>query len=405
MPNVVARASYTLEASWNAYNVGIFTFDTSTFDGIDTFGVSPFDTHFTGPNDDISSLFDQAHVFRGRGTGRDIVRAGSCTITLRDPDGLCNPENPSSPLYGELEDRLHPIRLRGKYAGTSYGIFYGWIRRSIWQPQRRRGTSELECVDLFWWLDRANPVIASTGPTTTGAAIGLILDSVGWVDPLARALDTGDAIPDFSADGSKTALQMIGDLLEAERGAFYINGQGVATYRSRLSRLTMSSLATLTNTMRDLGPGVDFEEVDSRVRVRRTQTTYLAEAVDDEARRKVGYSDYDFETSYLQSDTQADDLAHWLVAQLKLPRQPIYQLTIDNREPALLTQILARDLVDRITVNAVRGSIGGDFHIDQIDETITQQGHSAQWLVSRAGVGSPIRFDISTFGGPDLFVY
>ena len=403
--SAVARASYTLEVAWQAYNTGIFTFDYSTFDGADTLGVSPFDTTFTGPNDDLSTIFDGASVSRGRSNTRDTVLAGSSSIDVRDRAGLLNPENTGSPIYSVLQDRLHPVRLRGTVGGVTYGIYYGWIRRSVWQPGGRKGTAQLECVDLFWWLERANPVIAATGPTTTGAAMGLVLDAIGWTDPLARALDTGDIIPDFTADGTKTALQLIQDLLEAERGVFFIDGDGVATFRSRLTRVQMTSVATIVNPANSLSPGVDFESVRSRVTVTRTQNAYQAIALDDTARRKVGFADETLETAYLPSDTQADDLAAWLLSQLKLPREPIYETTLDNRSTAFLTQIMARELVDRITLTTDRGNVNGDFHIDSLEHRISRDSHTMRWLLSRATTLVPLRFDTSLFDGAETFVY
>jgi hypothetical protein len=401
------KASYTLEIAWNAYSAGIFTFDTSTFDGPDTLGVSPFDFRFTGPNDNMSALFQQAQVIRGSIGGAASTRSagGSATIELRDPDGICNPDNPLSPLYGQLEDRLHPVRLRGKY-GTTRGIFFGWVRRSVWEPSGRRGTARLECVDLCWWLERANPIIPATGPTTTGAALGLVLDSVGWADPASRDLDTGDIIPNFAADGSKSGLLLVQDLLEAERGTFYPNRDGVATYRDRLSRSVYPSRGEITNTMRAIGPGVDFEDAITRVQVTRTQNAYIATATDDIARRKIGYSDLPIETPYLISDTQADDLAGWLLSQLKTARQPIYDLTIDNRTSDLLEQILDRDLIDRVTVTAARGNItAADFIIDELDQTITPFRHSARWVLTRALSTQAFQFDISAFDSADVLVY
>ena len=93
----------------------------------------------------------------------------------------------------------------------------------------------------------ARPIIAATGPTTTGAAIGIILDSVGWTEPGMRSLDVGDAIPDFSADGTKTALELIEELLVAERGILFVNGSGVVVYRSRNARASQASLATISD--------------------------------------------------------------------------------------------------------------------------------------------------------------
>lgn len=411
----VARDTINGWVSWGAWNVGLLSFDHSLFGGADVFGVSPLDATFGGPYDDISSKLERIVIKRGRNDNLTTMLQGEADVDFRDPTGIFNVDNAASPLYGQLEDRLHPIKLQSTFAGV-FPRFYGWGDKFTWEPQGRRGIVRLHCVDLFYWLQRATPVIASTGPTTTGAAIGLILDAIGATDAAMRDLDVGDTIPDFSANGvgaiaTGNGLELIAGLLEAERGAFFVAGTGKATYRSRLSRLTKTSSATITDRMYAGSPGVDFNQSQTRVTVTRTQTGYKAVAVVDAATiGKRGYVDApEISTPYLLSDSQADGLAAWVLSQVKQPRPPMYDLTIDNREAALLTQILTRELIDRITVNATRGGTVGDFHIDSITETIDFSGnksdHSVQWLLSRASAVKPILFDAYLFDSADQFVY
>lgn len=406
--NQVARATYNAWVSWTAYNVGLLSFDSSTFDGGDVFGTSPLDVAFGGTYDDVSAKLDRIDVTRGRSNNLDVILAGNSDVDVRDPTGLFNPNNATGPLYGQLEDRLHPIKLTATYAGITYGLFYGWVRRFGWQPSGRRGITRLECVDLFYWLERANPTIPSTGATTTGAAIGKILDAAGATDPAMRDLDAGDAIPDFSADGTKTGLELIRGLLEAERGVFYIAGNGKATYRSRNARATKTSSHTFVDTFQGVEPGVDWDAAYTRITVKRTQTGYTATAFSSTGVAKNGYNDLPLiETPYLASDGQADSLATWILSQNVSPKPPMRDFTIDNRDTALLTQALSRELVDKITATAARGNISGDYFIDQIRHSVDGRtgGHSTTWLLSKAAGATAAVFDTSTFDSGAVFSY
>lgn len=405
---VVARASFNCYISWAAYNIGLLTFDSSLFDGTDVFAVSPFDATFQGDHDDLSAIFDGYTITRGRTTNLDQVEAGSTNVDIRDPNGIYNPENTSSPLYGTLEDRLHPIKLTATYEDATTTRFYGWVRRFHWEPQGRRGITRLECVDLFYWLARANPTIASTGPTTTGTAIGLILDAVGATDPATRNLDVGDTIPDFTADGTTNALDLIAGLLEAERGMFFIAGSGQAVYRSRTARLLETSSHTFVDRMENPSPGVDWDQVYDRVTVTRTQTGYKAVAVDQPTVNKAAYNDLpEISTSYLTSDSQADALAEWILLQNKDPKPPMQNFTIDSRDYDLLEEQLARELTDRVTVQAARSGISNDFHIEQITETLdgTTGRLTSQYLLSRVSPLVAAEFDVATFDTDYEFVY
>jgi len=401
----VARASYNAYVSWLAYNVGLLSFDHSLFDGTDVFGVSPLDASFGGTYDDVSARLDTATITRGRSNNLDVVLAGSASVDLRDPAGLFNPNNASGPLYGQLEDRLHPIRLTGTQAGVgTFGLFYGWVQDFAWQPSGRRGITRLNCVDLFYWLDRANPVIASTGPTTTGAAIGKILDSVGATDIGMRDLGVGDTIPDFSANGvgalaTGNGLQLIQGLLEAERGVFFVAGTGKATYRSRLDRLTRTSAHTFTDTFTGAEPGVDWNQAYTRVTIKRTQTGHTAIAINPPGIAKVGYNDLpEIDTPYLNSDGQCDDLAAWVLSQNVSAKPPVRDFTIDSRTTDLLTQALTRELVDRITATESRGGSSGDSHIDSLSQVIDAHGGlTATWLLSKASTLQAAVFDSGLF--------
>jgi hypothetical protein len=220
-----------------------------------------------------------------------------------------------------------------------------------------------------------------------------------------RDLDTGDAIPDFFADGSKSGLDLIQGLLEAERGVFFVAGTGKATYRSRLARLTKTSSHTFTDTFANAAPGVDWDQAYDRVTVQRVDATgtvlYTAIAFDSSVVAKVGYNDLaTIQTTYLSSNGQADAFAAWILSQNTSPKPPMRDFTIDNRNDDLLTQILARELVDRITVTAGRGNTSGDFHIDSISQTLDGKTgrHTANWQLSKASpVPAVSIFDFATF--------
>lgn len=406
----VALARYQCWISWQAYNLGLLTFDNSLFDSTDAFAVSPLDATFDGPHDDVSNRLRRASWSRGRNSNLDRMVAGQAAIELRDPLGIFNPDNPAGPLYGQLEDRLHPVKMVATFGGTVYPCFYMWTRRFVWEPSGRKGITRVECVDLHYWLKRVKPIIAATGPTTTGAAIALVLDAAGLIDPALRDLDVGDDIPDFTADGTLDGTQIIERLLEAERGVFFAAANGAATFRSRLSRHTMPVAATIADRMTALAPGVDFESAHTRVNVKRSQNAYLATAESNDATiQRLGYLDFPLiETPYLSSDAQADGLAAWLLSQLESPRPPMYRYRLDNRESDLLTQVLARELVDRIATSEAVGGTDGEFHIDRMEhnvETTGRRRHTVDWLLSRASDAAPLIFDESLFDGVDVFVY
>jgi len=399
-----ALASYNCRVAWDTYQSGLITFGYSLFDGVDVFAPSPFAATYLGEYDDVSTMLASAEVTIGRDSNLTWLPASSAQITLRDPTGLLNPENLAGPLLSALiADRMHPITLEG----DGFSIFSGWIREITWEPTKRKGYAHLDCVDLTYFLNKAYPIIAATGATTTGAAIGLILDAIDWTDSEFRDLDIGDDIPDFSADGSETALSLIEGLLDCERGTFYIAPDGVATYRDRSWRQTLDSVALIEDEMSFVAPGVDFDAAITRARVERLQSGYIAEAVAPaNDQRKLGWNDLPpIATPYLIADAGADSLADWLVWVLGQPRPPMHELALDNRTAYQLYQILARSFGERITVVSAQTGQSGDYHIEQIRHAIGgTPRHVCNLLVSRV-IAKALQFGYSAFDGTDVFVY
>lgn len=400
----VARADIEPLVEWGAFPGGTLAIASSDADvAAGTFAASDADTAagtmlaldavatFAGTYDNLAARFVSATIRAGRDDLLSTMQGRTMTLTVRDADGLFNQANPASPLYGTIDDRMHPVSLRLRAGGVWRPRFYGLTRRVAWQPRGRRGETVIECVDLFYWLQRSNPILASIGPTTTGAAIGRILDSVRWLDPAARSLAVGDAIPDFSADGSKTALTLIGELLEAERGVFYVRGDGVAVYEDRYDRIARFSEATIADRMSHVAPEVDFDLIRNRVRVSRVDPAtgdviYTAEASDSDSISKIGYSDFpEIQTVYLSSNAQADALAAAILPVVVEPTSPIRDFVVDGREADLLAAILDLELVDRLTISEAEGGSAGDFHVERLELQVVAGGRvTGSYLLSAA---------------------
>lgn len=397
-------AAYTVEIAFSDALTGIFTLDISSLDGPDLLG-----TPFGGATfADVTAEVEAVSIARGRPDDLSPMDAGTCTVTLLDKDGKYNPLNTTSPLYGQIKP-LRPLRIRATYQGATHGLFYGFLRSSTSSSDLGRQEAELHFVDLFVVLSRGAPIIAAAGPTTTGAAIGLILDALGWTEAAMRRLADGDAIPDFAADGSKTALTLIADLLESSRGVFYVDGDGVAVHEDRYYRSAparLSSQSTIAGTATYLDPGVDLDSIRNRARVQRTGGA-LQEAVDLASSAAYGLADYPaFETPYLVDDAQAARLARWLVEQRAEGTPRIGTLELVDAEPTAFAALLTRDLMDRVTVTAVRGGTAGDFHVEAIKHELRAPStHSGTWTLSPRPLADPFVLDTSFLDSLDALVY
>ncbi len=74
---------------------------------------------------DLTDITRQINIRRGRNITRDTYEAGNATVRVYDQNGDFNPQNPSSPYYGQLTP-LRKIRISATYAGTTYYLFSGY---------------------------------------------------------------------------------------------------------------------------------------------------------------------------------------------------------------------------------------------------------------------------------------
>lgn len=395
--------SYAVGVAWSGDNAGEFRLDYSALDGTDILGDEFTTLNFTN----VTSVVKSISISRGRSSDLGAMQPGNCRITLRDLGGTYNPENPTSPLAGSLVP-MRPVRVRATYNAVTYGLFYGFLSRLEHDPAPAVKESVLDCIDFFEWLGVSKPEIGATGSTTVGAAIGLILTAIGWTDPAMRNLDTGSSIPDFSANGSKTAQQLIQDLLTVDLGVVFVDGSGVVRYVSRENRFKRAAVAaTLSGQiLGSIRPSTDVSRIVNRQRVTRTGGTEQ-EAVDQDSRRAYGYRDGSAITSpYLSTDADAVALAGFLVLLQKDPRPPTRAIGLSNRDQTSLTQILAREIGDRVTLTESEGGTSTKAVLEGVTHDITDGGliHRTRFLASRLPF-TAFTLDASALDGTDLLTY
>lgn len=261
--------------------------------------------------------------------------------------------------------------------------------------------------------------------TTTGARIGQLLDAIdfneasfrqgGWTAAGARntSLDTGDSITVPNADGTKSALALIQEMLEAERGVFYISKDGKATYEDRGSRgrRTTSSSTITTGALRS-EPGFEFDQLANRQAVQRqyitsasgTTPNVTADGVTQVASNGVSIKSFgvqdgsDIQSLYIGTDTAALNLGEYIVNIRSSFVAPV-TVELDNGSAASLTQMLSLELQDRVTVSDANSGTSGDYVIEGVEIEISEGGNSFVTTYTLSAYGElPFVFDSATQG-------
>ena len=266
---------------------------------------------------------------------------------------------------------------------------------------------------------------------TTGGRIGQILDGIDFNDRanfwqggikadgtrLTGALDTGDSITIGNADGTKSALAIVQDLLEAERGVLYISRDGKATYEERnsRSRRTSSSL-TLTTYALTSQPGFEFDQLVNRQAVTRQSQTLAAgtspnvlgtggaNGITQVGQNPVSVKLYgvtdgsEITSEYIATDAQSLNLAQFIVNIRSSFVAPV-TIEMDGGSAEAFTQMLSLELQDRVTVNDANAGTSGDYIVEGIETEISDGGNRYAVTFTLSDYGpAPFVFGSSTQG-------
>lgn len=399
--------TYSVQVAWQQQILGGFTLDVSKLDGTDVLGATFGYTIY----DDVTSATKSVSITRGRPTDLATMAQGMCTLRMVDSNGAYNPQNPSSPLNGNLLP-MRPVRIQATLSGTTYPLFFGYISRIESNPDPAAQETTIEAVDFFEWLNNAWPTIATQTGQTVDQLITTILNNVGFVEPSMTNIQTGgDLVNTWSdADGSKSCLTLIQNLLVSDLGVFFIDAQGRPTYIPRHTLQAAPSVAATfdgTEMVAILG-SVDVKNVINQQAVTRTGGV-LQSAFDQTSQNNYGRRDGSpITTPNISTDMVALALASYLVYAQKNPRPPARNTTLRNTPGSgALTQQLARELQDYVTVSDPRGGTSVTGYIVAINHAITAGGkyHTTVYTVQAPVITNAFILDTSTLDSAAVLTY
>lgn len=402
----MARGTYTTIVRWGVGPIGNIT----EFDAV--YGVSPYVTAY----DDLSDRVASIAIRRGRSDPAGVIGAGTCTVRLRDPDGWFVNGYSGSPIVGGASDGVgnldgyRTLRVQGLHPdNTTYTRFYGYITRITPDPDAQ--TATITATDALHRLNKPlKTTYAQSSPSTTKSAIlFLITTRFGGSYTYAYSAE-GNTLPVVLTAPKGTApLALIGDLLTADRGLFYVRADGTMQYLDRHYHDRSprhAAQSTLTSVqLRRLGTGLDVGTVINAATVQRSGG--VAQTVEDSA-SQTRYDPSplgDITTPYLGTDTDASRTATWIVNGRKATTPQGYAADLDaDTGEDVLTAILSRDLHDRVNLDALRVG-AADHYIIGIQEDITPgRRHTCRWLLQRrraqdcAGIVDYSRVDACAVG-------
>ena len=347
---------------------------------------------------DITAYVQSVAITRGRDDVLSQVQTGTARVTLINEDGRFSPGYTLSPLYGNVAT-MRAVRIRGAFAAVTYDLYYGYIQSITPVPTPSVRTCTLDLADGFAWLD-----LAVTTPTyslvTTGTSIGVALNSASWPAGL-RDLATGQSTitPSYTDQSVLSQIQGIG--IDNEAGLVYMSGAGEVVFQDRHTRLKTPytvSQGTFTDTdaLVDVAAERPVRDIANEVKV--THATGSVTVSDATSQAAKGPRRLAINAGFLDASTAADRASWTLSTKKDEQDRPVIGI-VGNASGTLMTQALARDLSDRVTITdaGAKTGINAAFHIERIEHSISNGGtlHTVRWQLSPADASGFWALDVS----------
>jgi hypothetical protein len=186
---------------------------------------------------DISNIIVTAQIRRGRNRILAQFEAGTASVTIYDENGDWNPENVSSPYYGDLKP-LRKIQIYADYNSTRYYLFSGFI--TDYDTQFALGVDEvskvvLKCVDGFRLFQNAQIAsITGAGVQLSGARVNAILDEISFPTAL-RDIATGETTLQADPGTTRATIDALRTVEQSEFGGLFMDAEGRVTFIDRFS--------------------------------------------------------------------------------------------------------------------------------------------------------------------------
>ena len=207
---------------------------------------------------DVSNVVDSINTRRGRSAQADEFQTGSLTLRIVDQNGDFNPQNPSSPYFGNLTP-MRKVAISATYNDVTYPIFSGFITSYTTTTPRNANDvvyTTITAVDAFRLAQNAQ-ISTVTGATAqlSGTRVNKILDQIAWPTEM-RDVDAGLTTLQADPGTARTTLAALTTVANSEYGAIYVGKNGYFVFQDRT--VTASSVAGTPVVFNDNGTDIGY---------------------------------------------------------------------------------------------------------------------------------------------------
>ena len=349
---------------------------------------------------DVTDFVISAETFIGRQRETDRYDAAA-SFELDNWDGRFTPGQTAGVYSSGGVSFVRPrvgVRVRATWNSVTYGLWRGYVAswQDVWDREGRDTRSVISCVGPASLLARwdGTPVTPVGAGELSGARVSRILTAASAA-PFGTSIAAGNVALQ-ATDLADNGVSQIGEVVDAEGGAFWYDGDGVAVFEDRASIVTNTRSNTSQVTFSDAsvyfrdavpvsGDDLIYNDVtyerDGGIPQRVTDATSIS---------TYGLSGLTRSRLPALDDVDMLAAAEFNLARYKDPERRIAAFTIDPVQAAALMwpHALGRKIRDRVTISATPQRSGitwsGDAFVEGVGHSIRQHSWSTTFQFSSA---------------------
>lgn len=321
---------------------------------------------------DITADVTGIDIERGRRRSTDQPQADRATVRLLDRTRAYDPENTSSPYYGNLQPG-RPVIIDAKASGGAWRPLYtGKIAaEGIGYTMMPGGYQLCELRLTTSWSDLANQALTAAASFAAEPSGTRFANLIALCYPApAVAYDPGDITVQARTETAGTGIiELLARLDAAESGALYVAADGTLTFRSRYSTLNVPANVELTpTTSRVQYAALDVQHGDEVYPLVQVTDASGAVATAQNSSARAAYpGQLDISPTGLLASADAQALADMLLSRYQQPVTNVRSATVEVTKAAItpgrIDALLGLELRDAVKLTRTF-TVGAPAQID-----------------------------------------
>lgn len=374
---------------------------------------------------DVSEDVRSVNISRGRSRELEQYRVGQASVVLDNRDRSYDPTDLGTPYLGQIQPRKE-VRLVVGNNVVFNGVVEDW---SFNYDVSGDSTTNVSAVDGFSLLARQNIGGFSQGTATTNERIDAVLDASGVAFPPAkRDLASSALVLAAGTVAENTnALSYLQQVEQVEAGDFYIAANGLVTFKTRQPGIddaaydaavdyddattdysypspaltsnvvftdeaqgvvTVGSETEIRVPYVGIGMELGMDQVRNLVTVTHGTATFTEQ--NTESQDAYGVVSLQLDADLMNSSSDAEDLAEYLVQRYQQPVVRFSQVTVElsGVQTAQVSSLLALDLTDVVRVrfkpNGLNARVERVATVEGVEHQVTPGRHRLTFRFSAA---------------------